>query len=792
MYKYMFILPFLCTCIMLKAQNINTSLSWKKKVKEAEKLIEKGNYTKAAMYYRSAWSDKKEKTELAYLAGQNFFKARDYKMAAKAYEPVKDMNNKYPNVGYKYAMSMKNFGRYKSAKTAFEKFKANASPNETMQYTINQHIKGCELGQQLKENSKPVGIQVKSAGNALNSSQTEFAPVPYGEKGLYFASTKAGVAKIFSSTERLNGQWNNPLPISFIKGLEKPHYGNGSLTPDQEQFYFTQCEMNEKGNSVCEIYVLRKQGGFWKEVQKLPVTINETESNNTHPSVVIDGDTEYLYFASDRVDGVGGMDLWYSSKKVDQDVSEFSTPVNLGLQINTISDEITPYYDVEEGKLYFSSDGQVGIGGFDVFYASGKAENWSTAENMKLPVNSSFDDMYYVKRFGSSSAYLISNRTELGVKESSLDDDIFVVSERLAEIYVKGAISSKGEPIQKVSLSLYKANEAGNMRKILGEIAPGGTYSLQLQPDKSYRLRAAKEGYQESEFEFETGNPSTLEEIIHNFELIAVQPLVANTPEPETKTIEEVINQPSSVQPISEPATSPVVETLKEEVPQTPQTAETLSVETTTRPELGKGNARPAPAVTETTIVETVPGTEVTETVVTTPQPIPTVGTIVETPPEFVEEPKTLTTYPTTTYTTTSYPTTTYSQPTVTYPESTTYDSSTSYTTDSYTTYTDNPTTSSSYTSTPSIGYGVEYRVQLAALQDYKDERFSEARNLGNLLLEGVNAPAGYLTRVMIDGFTTKSDAVAVMEQAKAMGFGRAFVIKYKDGIRTNQMTRSK
>lgn len=870
MYKYMFVILLLCISSSAYTQDINTSLSWKKKVKVAEEMATNGNYAEAAMYYRSAWNDKKEKTELAYKAGQNFFKARDYKMAAKAYEPVKDFNSKYPNVGYKYAMSMKNFGRYKSAMTAFEKFRSAADPAPAMRAAINQHIEGCKLGQSLKDDNTPIALQAKHAGNTLNSSKREFAPIPHGANGLYFSSTSKGGAKIFSSNDRGNGQWNSPIPASFVRNPEKLHYGNGSFSADQEKFYFTQCDISEQGASLCNIYLLQKKGGLWQAAVRLPDHINEAGTNTTHPCLVIDGETEYLYFSSNRLEGQGGMDLWYVSKNINEDLEKFTLPNNLGRSINTMGDDITPFYDAVNKKLYFSSDGQISIGGFDVYVAEGEKSSWTGMQNMKYPVNSSYDDMYYTIRPGTNTSYMVSNRLQEESKESSLDDDIFVVSERTAEIFVRGNISSEGDPVQKVDMSLYKKNEADNMRKILGQVATDGTYSFQLQPNQSYRLKVAKDGYQESEFEFITEDPSATQEINHDFDLEKVSKPIAKTPKPPVvstpaKVVEEVISQPSKVQlaekimevpavtqptppvVIAQPVQETVVETLEETIVQVPEQAviqetvletldetivqvpeqtavqetvvetldqtivqipeqaatemrestplpetpsETLSITSAPRPGLGKGDARveikedATPSVQ--IISEDIPTTTITESLVESgPTPIPTVGTIVDTPPVFVTEPEVVT-YPTTTYTsspvTTTYPT---------YAETTTYDTYPS-TTSEYTdnTYTESYSNTTSYSSTPSIGYGTEYRVQLAALKDYKDHKFQKIRNLGNVILEGTETPLGYLTRVMIDGFTSKRDAKQVMEQAKSLGFDRAFVIKYKDGMRTNQMSR--
>jgi len=89
---------------------------------------------------------------------------------------------------------------------------------------------------------------------------------------------------------------------------------------------------------------------------------------------------------------------------------DFSVPVNLGPGINTPGNEITPFYDYENSTLYFSSDGHVSLGGYDVFKSEGTFGQWGEVENMGFPVSSSADDMYYIRELGSGDVYLVSNR----------------------------------------------------------------------------------------------------------------------------------------------------------------------------------------------------------------------------------------------------------------------------------------------------------------------------------------------------------------------------------------------
>ena len=86
----------------------------------------------------------------------------------------------------------------------------------------------------------------------------------------------------------------------------------------------------------------------------------------------------------------------------------FSQPFNLN--INTEGDDLSPFFHNESQTLYFSSDGRQTLGGFDVFKAAKKDQNWSEPEHMPVPVNSSYDDAYYVLNEGGTGGYLASKR----------------------------------------------------------------------------------------------------------------------------------------------------------------------------------------------------------------------------------------------------------------------------------------------------------------------------------------------------------------------------------------------
>src|SRR5690606_14630724 len=100
----------------------------------------------------------------------------------------------------------------------------------------------------------------------------------------------------------------------------------------------------------------------------------------------------------------GGYDLWYCS--LDANGMPAGDAINMG-DLNTEMDEANPYYDDQDHTLIFSSNGRVGIGGFDLFKSSGTpgAHDWTPPVNMGYPVNSAKDDNFYFPVDDSSSFF---------------------------------------------------------------------------------------------------------------------------------------------------------------------------------------------------------------------------------------------------------------------------------------------------------------------------------------------------------------------------------------------------
>jgi len=251
---------------------------------------------------------------------------------------------------------------------------------------------------------------------SINSAHLDYSPVPY-KGGIVFTSTRG------KGVDGIEDTWtkDNFSDLFFAKKINNQSFTvatalEGSVNSDLHDgtatfnklgtiMYFAR--NNDKGKNTSDIVDLKIYSATlnnkkWGDVVELP--FNDDEFATCHPTLSADGNT--LYFASNRLGGFGGMDLYKSIRSG----SYWSVPENLGKEINTAGNEIFPFID-QTGILYFASDGLSGVGGLDIYQTNLSNGNWTTPENLGEPINSTKDDFGYCKLANGEEGYFTSNRT---------------------------------------------------------------------------------------------------------------------------------------------------------------------------------------------------------------------------------------------------------------------------------------------------------------------------------------------------------------------------------------------
>ena len=498
-------------------------MSWRDYSDIADKSFKSQDYATAAKNYKLAWQKKKSKLELLNKAGQCYYIVKNYKEAAGAFEKVSKKSSKFPSSSLEYARALKQDGSYEKAIASFEEYIKNYKGEDKpqQQEIVKREINGCKLAIDWeRDTSSPYTIQY--TGQVINTSFTEFAPIPFGDNVLYFSSNRKGKAKIYKS-EWDGNAWSKPVMPAIFPKEEKEHFCNGSFSYDFERFYYTKCHEIEGKDGLytkCDIYVIIKKEDKWAEPVKLRNYINDSIYTATQPNVSRFGNKEILYFSSNRAGGFGGQDIWYCERELATDDIDFTVPKNCGPNINTLADEVTPWYDALEGRLYYSSNGLEGAGGLDIYSSQGMGKNWKDSKNLGFPVNSPADDFYFTKNSDLSSGYLVSNRLYKDIKKTTDNEDIFRFTYTNYQNIFSGKIFDGPfeNPLADARITIYELFPDGNEKLVDNRYCPDGNFAFALDASKKFKAKIEKFDYEPQFYRFSTSETKG-NKIFQNFKL---------------------------------------------------------------------------------------------------------------------------------------------------------------------------------------------------------------------------------------------------------------------------------
>jgi outer membrane protein OmpA-like peptidoglycan-associated protein len=416
-------------------------LTHEKRHKIAHQLVNKGSYYNAVDHLKDLVKEHPDNKIYALRLADAYFFSRDYRNAEECYRKIVKLEEKKISLAmFRYAETLKYNAKYGEAKEAYKIFslsKYRENQGERYKLYAKNEISSCEWA--IKNSEKENLIDIIHLGDHVNSKYSEFAPCLMNDTVLIFSSIQSdsviNVApdeahpfhvKLLASP-KTDSLWGPHTELPAVNTVYENN-ANGTFSLDKKKFYFTRCLPNEKNEMVCEIYSSELADGIFKKPVKLNNNINIKNFTSTQPFIgtakVGKLTYEVLYFSSNRPNGKGGLDLYYSLVNKD---GSMQSPVNLGQNINTIRDEITPYYD-GSGTLYFSSNYHFGFGGYDIFKAAGSLNKWGKPVNILKPTNTRVDDTYFSIDNTSNEGFLVSNRPEgYHLTSETCCDDIYSV-----------------------------------------------------------------------------------------------------------------------------------------------------------------------------------------------------------------------------------------------------------------------------------------------------------------------------------------------------------------------------
>lgn len=488
------------------------SCSFTEKVTEAPVAYDLKQYAVAVDLYKKEYaksSDRRDQGRIAYRIGECYRRmgkpAESTEWFKKGYDAL------YKGAALKYAYALKYTEDYKEASSMFRE----AGDEDFDRSLFQNEIQACQAAANWKKNADKTNIKVEAA--TFNSAKADFSPILYSDGQLVFSSNRPiseGKEKYTWTKESFYDLFSvDPIdgaPVGMGNAINTG-YNEAVITfnADFTEAYFTRCGTDNKQSKedFCQIYHIAKDAnGEWSNAELVKLGIDN--ANVGHPLLTPDG--KGLFFSSDKADGFGGYDLYFTYKVNDG----WAEALNLGNSVNTQGDEDFPFLDAD--TLYFASNGQpVGMGGLDIYRSVKREGRWQNVTNMKAPINSGGDD------FG----FIIDRRSELpkGVTQQGWfassrigglgDDDIYKFQRRvpppvpvdttpkvvityklILQGYTQGK-TTEGDSVRIESLANTEIKVSSDDGVFVLKSNKKGDFEFEAKPEFTYHFEATKDGY---------------------------------------------------------------------------------------------------------------------------------------------------------------------------------------------------------------------------------------------------------------------------------------------------------
>lgn len=506
------------------------------KIKDGSTAHERKQYDTAIPMLEKDFGRAKTRTEKGQLAYRiaDSYRNTGRDEAALRWFALAYQNNYGAEALKGQAYTLKKLERYREAKEVFK----NLSIEIGSPYEYRKEVAACDIATGWLEIAPESGWTVTTA--PFNSPSNDFSPIFYTQGRIVFSSDRtAGVGK---DAYKWTGNKFMDLFVAEPEGASAQPFDSGlnstgnegtlCFSRDFTEVFFARSVGAYKGDDqFCKIYTAARTSDGWAAPRPLP--FQKEKINYFHPALSPDGNT--LFFACNDPEGWGGYDLW-SVQRNEMAESGWAEPKLLSRNINTPGNEVFPMFSAD--TLYFSSDGLSGMGGLDIFRTFRLDGNaWATPHNLKPPVNSGADDFGLIATTPAPSktppqpgdllrsGYFSSNRPGgLGA------DDIYRFEQRVPlpkppkvdttpvrplvyKMILEGYVLEKilSDPTDPNSRVLGRKPLSGARVEItfatktqLVSVGDDGFFTLELAENTDYNFVAGKDGYLVNSARFST------------------------------------------------------------------------------------------------------------------------------------------------------------------------------------------------------------------------------------------------------------------------------------------------
>lgn len=489
------------------------SCGYMKYVTEANESYVREDYCDASEKCATAYSKltrkggkaQETKGDMAFKTAESYRMTEQYREANEWYERAKLLEHELikPEVLLYNADVLRKMREFDKAVVDYKLYKTMVPGDDR----ANAGIESCEKYDQYKADKTRHIIENQGT---INKVEFDMAPM-FGDRKqtkMYFGSSRPGSTgknldprscesymDIWVSDLDKKGNWTKPYLVVGDSINTDANEGTVCFDDRMKKMFFTRCPTLKKQNLGCDIWVATAKGKTaWNIPTKLPLKMHDSISVG-HPCTA---DGKYLIFASDMPGGFGGRDLW--STQYDRKSKTWSTPKNMGPEINTKGNELFPSFGLDGGLIY-ASDGMPGLGGLDIFKASkvGEENKWENPTNLGSPINSENNDYALIEK-NARLGYFTSERKS-GNGENKPDIYSYVVPPNIFSLKLNVTDLAEGETIEGATVTVVGpdgewtgiTDEDGS---VFWDKKPAG--DRYINEEKTYSMNIAMEGYYEN------------------------------------------------------------------------------------------------------------------------------------------------------------------------------------------------------------------------------------------------------------------------------------------------------
>lgn len=341
--------------------------------------------------------------------------------------------------------------------------------------------------------SVPRDFRVHSFPGIVNTAFTEYNPVVSADESVMaFTALRPNTGRTRSGDKFIEeilisynqaGSWTEPKELELASEY---NVGTAGISADGQKMIVFMGGATDPGS----LFQITKTGMEWSKPSVLSTALNSPGLETTC-SITPDGKT--IYFASDRMGGKGGLDIWKVELKPD---GKWGVPINLGPDVNTKDNEDAPFIHPDQKTLFFTSDGHNTMGGRDIFQTKQVNGKWTKPENMGYPVNTTANDNYFTLLADGKRAYFSSDRKGGQGAQDIYYLDMPADASSIPLTMIKGRILN-GETGKPIPTKMYVVDKETkkDIEFVYDPDPVTGDYLIILPPSKNYDIIIESEGF---------------------------------------------------------------------------------------------------------------------------------------------------------------------------------------------------------------------------------------------------------------------------------------------------------